>query len=403
MPETPYFVSYPEALEILESQPLSLSTEVVSLDDGFNRILSKDLESKVDDPRFDNSSMDGFAFRYEDSLQPQTHLTIIQTVQAGTNQISKIIGKGQAARIMTGAPIPDGADAILPIECCKVDEKNSTVLLLEQGKKHFIRKQGENLSKGQVALSKGAHLNPSSIGLCATMGYPEIPVFQQATIGILSTGDELQLPGTKLNESEIYESNSFGLTSLVKWSGHKAKRYDSVVDSLVELRTKLDKAAEECDMILTSGGVSMGEWDLVRKIMEDEGDIKFWRVKIRPGSPPLFGYWKGKPLFGLPGNPASSHVVFRMLVVPYLRASTGGGGIQERRIRVRLAESFKSDKNFLVLRRIKVDISGDQLLAYSTGYQGSGNLNSLVLADALTLLEPGHSGEKGTWCNALLL
>jgi len=403
MPETPYFVSYPEALEILESQPLPLPTEVVSLDEGFNRILSKDLESKVDDPRFDNSSMDGFAFRYEDSLQPQTHLAIIQTVQAGTNQISKPIEKGQAARIMTGAPIPDGADAILPIECCKVDEKNSTVLLLEQGKKHFIRKQGENLSKGQVALSKGAHLNPSSIGLCATMGYPEIPVFQQATIGILSTGDELQLPGTKLKESEIFESNSFGLASLVKWSGHKAKRYDSVVDSLAELRIKLDKAAEECDMILTSGGVSMGEWDLVRKIMEDEGDIKFWRVKIRPGSPPLFGYWKGKPLFGLPGNPASSHVVFRMLVIPYLRASTGGGGIQERRIRVMLAESVKSDENFLVLRRIKVDTSGDQLLAYPTGHQGSGNLNSLVLADALTLLEPGHSGEKGTWCNAILL
>ena len=147
MSETPYFVSYTEALEILESQPLSLPTEVVSLDEGFNRILSKDLESKVDDPRFDNSSMDGFAFRYEDSLQPQTHLTIIQTVQAGTNQISKPIEKGQAARIMTGAPIPDGADAILPIECCKVDEKNSTVLLLEQGKKHFIRKQGENLLK----------------------------------------------------------------------------------------------------------------------------------------------------------------------------------------------------------------------------------------------------------------
>ena len=403
MPETPYFVSYSEAVKILESQPLSLPTEVVSLDDGFNRILSEDLESKVDDPRFDNSSMDGFAFRHQDSIQPQTRLSIIQTVQAGTKQTSLPIKEGQAVRIMTGAPIPEGADAILPIECCEVDEENATVLLFEEGKKHFIRKQGENLGKGQVALSKGAHLNPSSIGLCATMGYPEIPVYQQAKIGIISTGDELKLPGTPLNESEIYESNSFGLTGLVKWSGHRAKRYDSVVDSLESLRLKLDKAAEECDLILTSGGVSMGDWDLVRKIMEEEGDIKFWRVKIRPGSPPLFGYWKGVPLFGLPGNPASSHVVFRMLVAPYLRASTGGGGIQERRVRVQLAESFKSDENFLVLRRIKIDTSGDQLLAYSTGYQGSGNLNSLVLADALTLLEPGHSGEKGSWCNALLL
>ena len=403
MPETPYFVSYPEAVKILESQPLSLSTELIPLDDAFNRILSEDLESKVDDPRFDNSSMDGFAFRHEDSLKPHSLLSIIQTVQAGTSQTTKPIGKGQAARIMTGAPIPAGADAILPIERCEVDEKNSTVRLTEEGKKHFIRKKGENLAKGEIALHKGTQLTPSSVGLCATMGHPRIPVFQQATIGILSTGDELQLPGSELGENEIYESNSFGIASLVQWSGHKPKRYDSVVDSLDQLREKLDIAAKECDLILTSGGVSMGEWDLVRKIMEEEGDIKFWRVKIRPGSPPLFGYWKGVPLFGLPGNPASSHVVFRMLVGPYLRASTNGGGAQERRVRVQLAESFKSDENFLVLRRIKVDTSTDQLLAYSTGYQGSGNLNSLVLADGLTLLEPGHSGGKGTWCDALLL
>lgn len=147
----------------------------------------------------------------------------------------------------------------------------------------------------------------------------------------------------------------------------------------------------------------MGEWDLVRKIMEEEGDIKFWRVKIRPGSPPLFGYWKGTPLFGLPGNPASSHVVFRMLVAPYLRASTSDGGVEEKRIRVQLAERFKTSPTDLILRRIVIDTSGENMLAYSTGYQGSGNLNSLVLADGLTLLEPGHSGEKGTWCDALIL
>ena len=147
----------------------------------------------------------------------------------------------------------------------------------------------------------------------------------------------------------------------------------------------------------------MGDWDLVRKIMEEEGDIKFWRVKIRPGSPPLFGFWKKTPLFGLPGNPASSHVVFRMLVSPYLRQSTEGGGFQEKKVRVKLVESLKSDRECLVLRRIKIDSSGEHLLAYSTGYQGSGNLNSLVLADGLTLLEPGHSGEKGTWCDALIL
>ena len=403
MPETPYFVSYPEAVKILESQPLPLPTETIPLDQGYNRIITRNLESKVDDPRFDNSAMDGFAFHYQDSTQAPARLQITQTIQAGPENTPGAIVKGQAARIMTGAPMPEGADAILPIELCEVDEENKTVLLLEEGKKHFIRKQGENLQEGHTALHKGTVLTPSSIGLCATMGYSEIPVFSQAKIGIVSTGDELQTPGTTLKDGEIYESNSFGLIGLVKWSGHQAKRYTSVVDSLDSLRETLDQAAQECDLILTSGGVSMGDWDFVRKLMEDEGDIKFWRVKIRPGSPPLFGYWKGVPLFGLPGNPASSHVVFRMLVGPYLRASTGGGGIQERRIRVQLAEPLKTDGKNLILRRISVDTSGEKLLAYSTGYQGSGNLNSLVLADALTLLEPGHSGEKGTWCDALLL
>tara|TARA_B100000459_G_scaffold147564_1_gene118832 strand:+ start:4150 stop:5358 length:1209 start_codon:yes stop_codon:yes gene_type:complete len=402
MAETPYFVSYPEAMEILKCHPLHLSTEHVSLDDAFHRILSQDLESKVNDPRFDNSSMDGFAFRFQDSISPPTSLDVIQTIQAGTSLPQTTVETGQAARIMTGAPIPKGADAILPIEKCRVDEEKSTVILLEEGKKHFIRKQGENLRRGHIALHQGDILNPSSIGLCATMGYPSVPVFSKAKIGIISTGDELKFPGEKLSENDIYESNSFGLSGLVRLSGHEAKRYDSVVDSLDELRDKLDIASQECDLILTSGGVSMGDWDLVRKLIEEEGDIKFWRVKIRPGSPPLFGYWNGKPLFGLPGNPASSHVVFRMLVAPYLRHSTHGG-FQERKIRVQLAERFKTDENFLVLRRIKIDMSGDKILAYSTGYQGSGNLNSLVLADGLTLLEPGHSGEIGTWCEALLL
>ena len=403
MAETPYFVSHPEALKILQKYPLPLQSEFVTLDHAFNRVLSEDLESKVDDPRFDNSAMDGFAFQYQDSITPPNELKIIQTIQAGSQISTEPIIRGQAAQIMTGAPIPEGADAILPIESCKVDHDNSTVVLLAEGKKHFIRKQGENLCKGHVALQKGDLLTPSSLGLCATMGYPEVPVFAQAKVGVISTGDELKLPGETLNQNEIYESNSFGISSLVKQSGHLSKRYDSVIDSMDDLREKLDQAADECDLILTSGGVSMGEWDLVRKIMEEEGDIKFWRVKIRPGSPPLFGYWKGTPLFGLPGNPASSHVVFRMLVAPYLRHSTGGGGIQERRVRVQLAESFKADEQFLVLRRIKIDTSKDQMLAYSTGYQGSGNLNSLVLADGLTLLEPGHSGEKGTWCEALFL
>lgn len=403
MSDVPYFISYDEARSILESHALTLGTVTLPLDDLLHRVLALDIDSKVDDPRFDNSAMDGFAFNHNDSLNPPSSLSIQQTVQAGTEQQLNTVHPGYAARIMTGAPIPPGADAILPIERCKVSDDGSSVVLLDEGKKHFIRKQGENLTRGQTALSRGTLLTPSSIGLCATMGHDSAVVFKRAVIGILPTGDELQLPGTELQENAIYESNSFGLGSLVQLSGHTPRRYTSVCDSMDELRKQLDIAAEECDFILTSGGVSMGDWDLVRRLMEEEGDIKFWRVKIRPGSPPLFGYWKGTPLFGLPGNPASSHVVFRMLVAPFLRAATHGGGYIEKQVRVQLAEQFKTSPTDLILRRIKIDTSGEHMLAYSTGYQGSGNLNSLVLADGLTLLEPGHSGDIGTWCNALLL
>ena len=235
------------------------------------------------------------------------------------------------------------------------------------------------------------------------MGWPKIPVFKRAKIAILSTGDELKQPGVELNAHEIYESNSYGLAGLVQWMGHEAVRYPAVNDSMETLRASLDKAANECDLILTSGGVSMGEWDFVRKIMEEEGDVHFWRVKIRPGSPPLFGRWKDTPIFGLPGNPTSSHVVFRVLVAPYLRNSMQGGGPREQQLMVRLGEDFKGDEKCLALRRIFIDTSGEHPTAYSTGHQGSGNLSGIARADGLTLLEPGQPSKKGDWCRAIFL
>ena len=403
MSEVPYFVDLQTATDIACATPLHLNTEFVSLDAAHGRVVSEDIASKVNDPPFDNSAMDGFAFLQSDSLEPPTTLSIIQTLQAGDHQTTQPLGRHQATRIMTGAPMPPGADSILPIELCQVSEDGTEVTLLEQGRPHFIRKKGENLVAGNVALPQGTTLTPAKIGLCATMGWPQVPVFQQAKIAIISTGDELKLPGEELEPHQIYESNSFGLAGLVEWMGHQAVRYPAVADSMDALRKLLDQASAECDLVLTSGGVSMGDWDFVRKIMEEEGDIHFWRVKIRPGSPPLFGLWNNTPLFGLPGNPASSHVVFRMLVAPYLRASMSGGGPSPMHLQVQLAENLRGDAKCLALRRITIDTSGKHPLAYSTGSQGSGNLNSMATADGLTLLHPGQSSNKGDWCEAILL
>ena len=403
MTETPYFIDHESAIRIACKSPLHLKIEDVTLEQANGRVLAKDLRSKVNDPPFDNSAMDGFAFVHQDTLEPPTTLTILQTIQAGESQVTQEVQSGQASRIMTGGPIPPGADSILPIERCTVDDTKNTVTLLEKGRPHFIRKQGENLQKGEIALHQGTTLTPAKVGLCATMGWPKIPVFRRAKIAILSTGDELKQPGEELNAHEIYESNSYGLAGLVQWMGHEAIRYPAVNDSMETLRASLDRAANECDLILTSGGVSMGEWDFVRKIMEEEGDVHFWRVKIRPGSPPLFGRWKDTPIFGLPGNPTSSHVVFRVLVAPYLRNSMQGGGPREQQLMVRLGEDFKGDEKCLALRRIFIDTSGEHPTAYSTGHQGSGNLSGIARADGLTLLEPGQPSKKGDWCRAIFL
>ena len=401
MSETPYFISLEEAINIAQSAPIKADTEFVSLDEAHGRILGSDLPSKVNDPPFDNSAMDGFAVRFEDTKEAPTTLTIVATTQAAASNESITISSGEAVRIMTGAPLPRGADAIIPIEACVVE--GDSVTLNQPSKPHFIRRCGENIKEGVVGLKQGSYLSPQSISMCATMGYDQLPVMKKLKIGIISTGDELKSPGELLSFGEIYESNSYGLSGLVQALGHTPIRYPSVIDSLNDLREQFNKAASECDLFLTSGGVSMGEWDFVRKLMEDEGDVSFWRVRIRPGSPPLFGHWNDTPMFGLPGNPVSSHVVFRMLVTPYLRSSLQTQFPIDRIVHAKLLTDVRSTNDCLTLRRVTLRSTKNGFLAEQSKHQGSGNIDSLSSADGLTLLQPGQSGKTGEWIEVLLL
>ena len=401
MAEVPYFISLEEALKITKTVDLNIQSEVVDLDNAHGRILYDGLSAKVDDPPFDNSAMDGYAVLHSDTINPPTELKISAVVQASGVTNLPTLESGNAIQIMTGAPLPPGADAIIPIEHCEVN--SDSIIVKIEGKKHFIRKQGENLEIGKEALRQGSLLTPSKVSLCATMGHWQIRVQKTLKIGIISTGDELKSPGQDLLPGEIYESNAFGLSGLVKMMGHEPIRYPMVEDNLEGLRKSLDIAAKECDLILTSGGVSMGEWDLVRKIMEEEGIIKFWRVKIRPGSPPLFGKWKNTPIFGLPGNPVSSHVVFRMLVAPWLLHVTGADSPTPIIIKAKLIDSVKSTSDCLTFRRVTITSTENGLEARQPRHQGSGNIESLASADALTVLEPGQSGNAGETIDVILL
>ena len=395
-------VTLQRAIELACLETIGRKTETVLLDDAAGRVLATNLASKVDDPRFDNSAMDGWAVRVADCKAEGTTLSIIGTSKAG-GEAPPEVGTGEACRIMTGAPVPKGADAIVMVE--DSEEIGNTVRILGPARPGYIRKRSENLQVGQEALEKGIHLGPAEISLAATMGHGEIEVVVRPKLAIISTGDELIPPGDELAAGQIHESNSYGIAVLIEKMGGQAVRYDVVHDTIDGLRATLDNAARECDAILTSGGVSMGKWDLVRRLMEEEGNLSFWRVKIRPGGPPLFGTWKETPLFGLPGNPVSSHVVFISLVAPWLshcmEAHSENAPSLADRVRVKLTEGIKGAPGKLCMRRIRIEAGEDGLAATTHTHQGSGNIHSMVAHNGLTLLPPDTDGKAGDIIDAL--
>ena len=313
-------VSLERALEIAGDLSMERNSEHLPLDMATGRILFEDIISRVDDPRFDNSAMDGWAVREADCKEPGAVLRVVGTSQAGSTDVPHV-REGEACSIMTGAPVPEGADAIVMVEDSTTE--GNTVTINGPARPGYIRRRGENLTEGESPLKSGSLLTPSAISLCATMGHDSLPVVRKPSIAVIGVGDELTPPGEPLSKNSIYESNTFGISSLVKKMGCIPLRSDLIRDNIDDLREALDEAAETCDAIITSGGVSMGKWDLVRQIMEEEGQISFWRIMMRPGGPPLFGSWRGTPIFGLPGNPVSSHVVFTVLVAPWISQSMG--------------------------------------------------------------------------------
>ena len=397
-------VTLERALEITSKSPLKRETETVTLGDAAGRLLAMDLASMVDDPRFDNSAMDGWAVRKEDCLETGSSLRIVGTSQAGSSALPSV-GKGEACGIMTGAPLPEGADAIVLIEDSA--SEGTHVTINGPARPDYIRRRGENLREGTVALEAGSLLTPAAVSLAATMGHGEVDVVSIPRIAVIGVGDELTPPGEPLTDGAIYESNTYGLASMVTMMGGAPKRYEIIQDSLESLREALNDAADTCDAIITSGAVSMGEWDIVRGIMEQEGEIRFWRVMIRPGGPPLFGTWMGKPLFGLPGNPVSSHVVFTVLVAPWLSKSLGAndhsGPRMANKVRVVMEEPLNGAPGKLCMRRISIRQDGDSLVGSTSTHQGSGNIHSMVAHNGLSLLPPDTDSKEGETIDALWL
>ena len=379
-------LSVDEALARLlaEAKPVADIEEVPAIE-ATNRILARAQTSSMDVPPMDNSAMDGYAVSTRDS----SRLKVAQKIMAGS--VGRPLEKGTAARIFTGAPIPPGADAVVMQEHCSVE--NDFVVLKKTPKPgDWIRLAGSDVKKGGEILPAGKRLLPQDTGLAASVGIKALPVFRKIRLGLFFTGDELVMPGEPLAPGRIYNSNRFTLRGLGEVFGCELRDYGIVPDSLEATREVLRRAAAECDVIVTSGGVSVGDADYVKPSVEAEGRLLMWRIAMKPGRPLAFGTVKKAFFIGLPGNPVSSFVTFLIFVRPFLLRTQGLNAVQPNSIAARADFDWPEPDARREYLRVKWNAQGG-LDLYPT--QDSAVLTSTSWAHGLVDNPAGQAIHKG--------
>lgn len=295
-------------------------TETLILAKANKRILAADIFSTINVPPADNSAMDGYAVRADD-LQKTQELTLAGTALAG-QPFNGILQAGECIRIMTGAIIPVGADAVVMQENT-ITNNNLVTFKQKPRTGNNIRQAGNDLRQGELTVAKGCCLGPAELALIASIGQAEVKVIRQLIVGLITTGDELTVPGQELTVGNIYESNSYALSALLENIKVELRNYGIIADDKTALRQVFKQADTECDVLISCGGVSVGEADFVKEILAELGQVNFWKVAIKPGKPFAFGKLKQAFFCGLPGNPVSSYVTYEQLVLPLLRALSG--------------------------------------------------------------------------------
>ncbi|MFN4232862.1 gephyrin-like molybdotransferase Glp [Thermus sp.] len=388
-------ISVEEALELVLAEAKGeLPVEEVPLKEAFGRVLAEDLVSLVNHPDQDDTAVDGYACRQEDTLgasrENPVRLRVIGESPAGRPFAGKV-GKGEAVAVYTGAPIPEGADAVIQVE--DTQREGDYVLLLAPASPKDIRPRGDDLKRGEVYLRRGDLLTPGRLGLAAAMGYARLKVFRRPRVGILSTGDEVVEPGEPLPFGGVYNSNAYSLLGLVEEAGGEAVLLGKVEDQPEKVLETLE-AAGHLDLLLTSGGVSMGDYDVVRKVLEESGEVVFWRVRQQPGKPLLLARLRGVPVLGLPGNPVSSMVSFFLYGRPFLFRLQRRTDPPYRSLTAKALTPFKGARDRKAFRRGVLTFEGE-LLVRTTGNQSSGVLRSMALGNALVVLPPGRDVGEG--------
>jgi molybdopterin molybdotransferase len=348
-------------------------------------ILAADVLSPLNMPPFDNSAMDGYAFRFAE-WQDGCAMPMAGTALAG-QPFSGDIPAGACLRIMTGAQVPAGLDTVIMQE--HTAPSSEGVLFTQPPKaKANIRYLGEEIRTGDVVLKAGSRLHARALPLLATLGLPEVNVRRRLKVAIFSTGDELKLPGTPLQAGEIYDSNRYGIEAMLNRMGIECLNLGIIPDDPALLRDTFMQAAQSADAIITSGGVSVGEADYTKDLLLELGEVGFWSVAMKPGKPFAYGKIREKYFFGLPGNPVSAFVTFYQLVQPALRKLAGEMAVAPLRIPAIAEHNFRSAKNRVDFQRGLISVSADGLITVrSTGAQGSGMFTSLCAANCFVIVE----------------
>lgn len=393
-------LSVEEAFDRIVSTFNQLEAEDKPILDSLGQVLDVDVYSRFDIPPLDNSAMDGYAVRHKDlkgaSADNPVVLEVVGVVSAGeipTNRVEQ----GTTIRIMTGAAIPDGCDAVVPFEDTDETERKDAGLdmdevgvMVEQPRGKHIRPAGEDVMKGQKVLKKGSVIRPAEVGVLASLGLEQVRVIRRPTVAILATGNELLSPGQDIDEGKIYDSNSYSLyTSVLKYGGIP-RLLGIAKDNLQDMNKMLDRGLD-ADLLLTSAGVSKGDYDMVKDVLTNRGEVKFWSVRMRPAKPLAWGMIRGSkknknvPHLGLPGNPVSAIVAFEEFVRPAILKMLGKTQLIKPTIEARLMGSIINFDGRRVFARVHVIHDDGTYYAYPLKSQGSNILTSMVAANGLAI------------------
>ena len=382
-----------EAIQRLQSLlPAAPASQPIELSQAAGRILAESVVAPAPLPAWDNSAMDGYALRASDLGESGATLLLAGRLTAG-HASTEALKPGHCLRIFTGAPMPPGADTVVPQESCQAEENQVTFPACKAGAN--VRLAGEELMLGDLAVAAGTRLGPQHMGLLASLGISTVKVHRSLRVGLLSTGDELIELGTPRLPGQIYNSNHYALTALLQGWGIEVIDLGHIADNLDDCKKALRQSAEQCDVLLSSGGVSVGEEDHLKHAVADLGSLDLWRLAIQPGKPFAFGYVQQTPWIGLPGNPVSALITALIVARPYLL------GAQGRRVEPPLQLSLPANFEWLKNNprrqylRAQVQQLGHELVVTPHPQQSSAMLLPACWANGLAIIEPNQQIQRG--------